>query len=77
MIMIILISYTIAGVIMYILAGMPWFDALNHALCALSTGGFSTQFNSIGEYNRVSIELVSVILMILGGHQFCCALFTT
>jgi len=70
MIMTILLSYTAAGVILYMLAGMPWFDALNHAMCALSTGGFSTVYNSIGEYNRFSIELVTIILMILGATSF-------
>jgi trk system potassium uptake protein len=69
-IMLILSSYTLAGTILYMLAGMPWFDALNHALCALSTGGFSTQFNSIGEFNRLSIELVTIILMLLGATSF-------
>jgi trk system potassium uptake protein TrkH len=70
MIMAILLSYTAAGVTLYMLAGMPWFDALNHAMCALSTGGFSTVYNSIGEYNRFSIELVTIILMILGATSF-------
>jgi trk system potassium uptake protein len=70
MIMVILISYTVAGVILYMLAGMNWFDAVNHSLTALSTAGFSTQPNSIGEFDRLSIELVSIILMILGGISF-------
>jgi trk system potassium uptake protein len=70
LIMTILISYTVAGVIMYMLAGMNWFDALNHSLTALSTAGFSTRPNSIGEFNRLSVELVSMILMILGAVSF-------
>jgi trk system potassium uptake protein len=70
MIMTILISYTIAGVILYMLAGMNWFDALNHSLTALSTAGFSTRSTSIGEFNRLSIELITIILMILGAISF-------
>jgi trk system potassium uptake protein len=70
MITTILVSYTAAGVILYILAGMNPFDALNHSLTALSTAGFSTRAGSIGEFNQLSIELITIILMILGAVSF-------
>ncbi|MEW9124792.1 MAG: TrkH family potassium uptake protein [Thermotaleaceae bacterium] len=70
LIMMIYSSYVLAGVLLYIAAGMPWFDAINHAIAALSTGGFSTKVNSIGEYHNLKIELITIILMILGTINF-------
>ncbi len=63
-------GYAFAGIFLYIIFGMPWFDAINHSFTALSTGGFSTKVNSIGEYNNIYIELVTIILMMLGATNF-------
>ncbi|WP_129595894.1 TrkH family potassium uptake protein [Anaerophilus nitritogenes] len=70
LIMIIYTGYILSGIILYILAGMPWFDAINHSIAAVSTGGFSTRAESIGAYNSLSIELITLILMILGTINF-------
>jgi trk system potassium uptake protein TrkH len=59
-----------SGVIVYTLLGMPFFDAINHSIAALSTGGFSTQVNSIGEYNSFPIELFTILLMLIGTTNF-------
>jgi trk system potassium uptake protein TrkH len=58
------------GSIAYKIAGMTWFDSVNHAMCSLSTGGFSTRLNSVGEYNSPSIEFITIILMIIGTTNF-------
>jgi trk system potassium uptake protein TrkH len=63
-------SYTMAGFLLYVLAGMPWFDSIIHSLSALSTGGFSSQVESIGFYNNIKIEAVSIVLMLLGTTNF-------
>lgn len=70
MILSIYTGYVISGTILYILFGMPPFDAINHSIAALSTGGFSTQPASIGAYNSFSIELITIILMLLGSTNF-------
>ncbi len=70
LIMSIYCGYIVAGIILYVLAGMPVFDAINHAIAALSTGGFSTKAGSIGEYNSLAIELITIILMLLGTINF-------
>ncbi len=70
MILSIYLGYVIAGTILYVIAGMPIFDAINHSIAALSTGGFSTKLESIGFYNNVYIELITIILMILGTISF-------
>ena len=64
------ILYTFVGMILYIIGGMSVFDAINHSMTALATGGFSTRAGSIGEYNSLYIEIVTIFLMLLGGINF-------
>lgn len=63
-------GYFLIGTITYTFFGMSVFDAINHAMCALSTGGFSTEFDSIGAYNSLGIEMVTIFLMIIGTTNF-------
>lgn len=70
MILSIYISYIAIGSLFYILFGMAPFEAINHSICAVATGGFSTRAGSIGSYNSVPIEIVTMVLMILGGTNF-------
>lgn len=70
MILKIYVGYFIAGTVLYIVFGMPVFDAVNHCMAALSTGGFSTKADSIGAYDSLPLELVTVILMLLGETNF-------
>ena len=39
----------------YKLAGMTWYDAVNHSFTTVSTGGFSTKNASIAAYNSPSL----------------------
>lgn len=55
---------------LYWLAGMSLFDAVAHALTTLSTGGFSTHDASMGYFDNVWIELISVVFMLVGGVNF-------
>ncbi len=64
------ISYSLAGIVLYYLAGMNLFDSINHSFAALSTGGFSTSPASIGAWDSLSVELVTILLMLLGGINF-------
>ncbi|MCK8825049.1 TrkH family potassium uptake protein [Fuchsiella alkaliacetigena] len=70
LIMTIYSGYTLAGIVLYWLAGMSLFHAFNHSIAALSTGGFSTKVASIGAWNSISIELITYILMLLGTINF-------
>src|SRR5690606_7083672 len=45
-------------------------DAINHSIAAVSTGGFSTHSQSIGLYNSVAIEIITICLMLLGSINF-------
>ena len=62
--------YIALGIILYRICGMSFFDAFNHSIAAISTGGFSTHSASIGFFNSTSIELVTIFLMILGSTNF-------
>lgn len=60
----------IIGVGLYALFDMPIFDGFVHAMSALSTGGFSNKVDSIGAYNSIGIEAVTIILMLVGTMNF-------
>ncbi|MGM0435963.1 MAG: TrkH family potassium uptake protein [Bacillota bacterium] len=64
------VGIMLAGALAYILAGMPAFDAINHSMSALATGGFSVQPDSIGHYDSIPIEGVTIALMVLGSLNF-------
>ena len=66
-------GYTLAGILAYRLAGMGWFEAVNHSFAAVSTGGFSTRAASIGYWDSPAIEAVSIPLMLLGNMNFLTA----
>lgn len=66
-------GYALAGVVAYRLAGMTWFDAVNHSFSAVSTGGFSTRVESIGYWDSPAIEAVTIALMLLGNLNFMTA----
>lgn len=47
------------------LAGMSFFDAVNHSFSTISTGGFSTKNLSIAYYDSRWIEIILTVFMIL------------
>jgi len=51
-------------------AGMSWFDAINHAMCTVAIGGFSTHDASIGYYDSSMIRALVVLFMFLAGINF-------
>lgn len=67
--------YMLSGTVLYVLCGMPLFDAIIHSIGALSTGGFSTHASSIGYYNSTAIEMITIVLMLLGNINFLAHLF--
>lgn len=53
----------------YWVAGMTSFDAINHAMTTVSTGGYATDDSSMGRFS-VGILWVSILFMLLGGMPF-------
>jgi trk system potassium uptake protein len=70
-------GFLVIGTVAYCIAGMSIFDSICHAMCALSTGGFSTKLNSIGEYKSLPIEIITIILMLIGTTNFAVLLLLT
>jgi trk system potassium uptake protein TrkH len=64
------ITITALAGIAYLVAGMAPFDALNHTLTTVSTGGFSTKNDSIAAFDSLPIELVAISFMALAGVNF-------
>ncbi|MBO6518161.1 MAG: TrkH family potassium uptake protein [Bacteroidia bacterium] len=52
------------------LAGMTWYDAVNHSLTTVSTGGFSTKNASIAAYDSPAIHYIISLFMFFGGLNF-------
>lgn len=65
--------YAAAGTAALVLCGLSPFDAVNHAFCAVSTGGFSTRAAGAGHWNSPVVESVLMVLMILGNLNFLTA----
>ena len=60
----------VASFLAYLLAGMSPFDAVNHAMSVTATGGFSTKNQSIGSFNSVAVDLVTMFFMFLSSIHF-------
>jgi len=54
----------------YWIFGMGKFDSLTHSMTTIATGGFSNYNQSIGYFNSISIEISSMIFIILGSLPF-------
>ncbi len=54
----------------YDASGMTAFEAVNHAMTTISTGGYSTSDLSLGHYKNHTIHWIAVVFMILGSVPF-------
>ncbi|MCW5520119.1 TrkH family potassium uptake protein [Aureitalea sp. L0-47] len=73
---IIYVGYTAAETLLLKLAGMDFFDAINHSLSTLSTGGFSTKNVSVAFWNdQPLIQYIIMIFMFLAGTNFILSYF--
>jgi trk system potassium uptake protein TrkH len=55
--------------VLYLVLGMSLFDAINHAMSALATGGFSTRTESLGAFSP-TIQWITTAFMIIAGTNF-------
>ena len=72
---IVYISLTILQTILLYYSGLNFFDAFNHSLTTLSTGGFSTFNTSVSEFSTLSKFIIN-IFMYLAGTSFILLLKT-
>ena len=64
------LSLTTLCAVTYKIFGMSVFDSITHAMTTIATGGFSNYNESIGYFNSLSIEISSMIFIILGSLPF-------
>ena len=64
------IIFTLLDFSLLWLFGMDGFDALNHAMSTISTGGFSTKNSSIGYFDSEAIIWTTTFFMIISGINF-------
>ncbi|MDR3223742.1 MAG: TrkH family potassium uptake protein [Methanobrevibacter sp.] len=64
------LGVTIVGILIFIVAGMPIFDAICNTFTSISTGGISIKNNSMGFYNNNFFNLISMFIMIIGATSF-------
>jgi trk system potassium uptake protein TrkH len=62
--------YTVIGVFLLWACRMPLWDAINHSMTGIATGGFSVVDNSIGTYDSPLIDYALLPLMIAGAVSF-------
>ena len=65
------IGLTLAETLLLNFAGMSLFDAINHSMSNIATGGFSTKNDSLSHWNSIPlIQYIIVFFMILAGTNF-------
>jgi len=57
-------------ILLWTLGGTSLFDAVNHSLTTMPSGGFSTHDKSIGYFDSVTVELIIIVFMLLAGVNF-------
>ncbi len=57
---------TVICLVAYKIAGMSLFDAVNHAMTTIATGGFSTHDASFGFFPQPAVHWVAIVFMVLG-----------
>ena len=66
----IFVGLTLGSIALFLLAGMPLWDAINHGMTGIATGGFSVHADSIGHYGSPLIEYATVPIMVAGSIAF-------
>jgi trk system potassium uptake protein len=60
---------TVVLAVLFLLGGMSVFDAINHALTCMPTGGFSTRSESLAAFSPM-VQWVTIVFMYLAGTSF-------
>ena len=70
------VSYTFIETICLQIAGMSFFDAINHSMSNIASGGFSTKNASLGHWNHNPIiQYIVIFFMFLAGTNFVLSYF--
>ena len=63
-------TFTAIAFVIFMLCGMDFFSALNHAMSTISAGGFSTFNDSAAHFDSAAVEGWMTFFMILAGGNF-------
>lgn len=66
---------TMAELILLWIGGMSFYDAINHSLTTMATGGFSTKNASIAHFHDPFIQYVIIFFMFMAGTNFTMTYF--
>ena len=70
------VTLTMTEFLLLKIAGMNWFDALNHAMSTIATGGFSTRNDSLAYWNGAPIiQYIIIFFMFIAGTNFIMTYF--
>lgn len=64
------LGLTVTEMLLLMVGGMTFYDAINHSLTTMATGGFSTKNASVAYYDSPFIQYVMIIFMFLAGTNF-------
>ena len=67
---VIYVVLTSMAAVLFAACGMSWFDAVNHAMTTIGTGGFSTHSESIMYFDSVAIDLAVTFCILMAGVSF-------
>ncbi|MDR1603730.1 MAG: TrkH family potassium uptake protein [Gracilibacteraceae bacterium] len=65
------LSFTLLEIVLLkFVARLPLFDAVNHAMSNVATGGFHVRNAGVRAYDSAAAEIITVVFMVLGGVNF-------
>lgn len=67
--------FTVLLTVLLMVGGMSFYEAINHAMSTMATGGFSTKNASVAYYTSPFIQYVLIVFMFLAGTNFTLSYF--
>jgi hypothetical protein len=64
------VTSTLVCALLYAMTGMTGFDAVNHAMTTVSTGGYSTHDASFAYFDNLATQWVAIVFMLIGATPF-------
>lgn len=63
------VIYTFLSILLFLIAKMPLWEAINHAMCGISTGGYGMKDDSFASYSHL-IKIAAILIMLAGSISF-------
>lgn len=64
------LGMTVVQIILLMLSGLSFIEAMCHTFASLGTGGFSTRNASVGGFNSIAVDTICTVFMLLAGVNF-------